>query len=55
MASIDLSSTGPDDRQWLLAKPGLHWKYGGASGMALADAWGALMNGHCRSRMPSRQ
>lgn len=38
MTSIYLPSSGPHDWQWLLAKPGLHWKHG-ASAMALADAW----------------
>jgi hypothetical protein len=38
MTSIYLPSNGPHDWQWLLAKPGLHWKHG-ASAMALADAW----------------
>src|SRR3954452_6179739 len=38
MTRIYLPSSGPHDWQWLLAKPGLHWKHG-ASAMALADAW----------------
>jgi hypothetical protein len=37
---IYIPSTGAQDWQWLLAKPGLHWKHG-ASAMALADAWDA--------------
>src|SRR5256885_2125558 len=36
MTSIYLPSSGPHDWQWLLAKPGLHWKHG-ASAMGLAD------------------
>src|SRR3954471_8644186 len=40
MTSIYLPSSGPHDWQWLLAKPGLHWKHG-ASAMALADSWEA--------------
>ena len=38
MTRIYLPTLGPHDWQWLLAKPGLHWKHG-ASAMALADAW----------------
>src|SRR4051794_17657371 len=38
MPPIYIPTTGPHDWQWLLAKPGLHWKHG-ASAMALADAW----------------
>jgi hypothetical protein len=38
MPPIYIPSSGPHDWQWLLAKPGLHWKHG-ASAMALADAW----------------
>jgi hypothetical protein len=38
MTRIYLPTSGPHDWQWLLAKPGLHWKHG-ASAMALADAW----------------
>lgn len=38
MTSIYLPSTGAHDWQWLLAKPGLHWKHG-ASAMSLAHAW----------------
>ena len=38
VTSIYLPSNGAHDWQWLLAKPGLHWKHG-ASAMALADAW----------------
>jgi hypothetical protein len=40
MTSIYVPSGGPQDWQWLLAKPGLHWKHG-YSAMALADAWEA--------------
>ena len=40
MRRIFIPTTGPHDWQWLLAKPGLHWKHG-ASAMALADAWEA--------------
>lgn len=38
MTRIYIPSQGPQDWQWLLAKPGLHWKHG-ASAKALADAW----------------
>src|SRR4051794_2754985 len=38
MPPIYIPSSGAHDWQWLLAKPGLHWKHG-ASAMALADAW----------------
>jgi hypothetical protein len=40
MTSIYVPSGGPEDWQWLLAQPGLHWKHG-YSAMALADAWEA--------------
>src|SRR4051794_9847501 len=38
MPPIYIPTTGPHDWQWLLAKPGLHWKQD-ASAMALAYAW----------------
>jgi HD domain len=38
MNQIYRRTTGSPDWQWLLARPGLHWKHG-ASAMALADAW----------------
>src|SRR4051794_40984872 len=38
MPPIYVPSTGAHDWQWLLAKPGLHWKHN-ASAMSLADAW----------------
>ena len=38
MNHIYLPTSGAHEWQWLLAKPGLHWKHG-ASAMALADAW----------------
>src|SRR4051795_9919170 len=40
MTRFYLPTIGPQDWQWLLAKPGLHWKHG-ASAMALAEAWEA--------------
>src|SRR4051795_7294583 len=40
MTRFYLPTIGPQDWQWLLAKPGLQWKHG-ASAMALADAWEA--------------
>jgi hypothetical protein len=43
MPAIYVPSSGPHDWQWLLAKPGLHWKHG-RSAMALADAWEAAAN-----------
>jgi hypothetical protein len=38
VSRVYLPTTGSHDWQWLLARPGLHWKHG-ASAMALADAW----------------
>jgi hypothetical protein len=38
MNHIYLPTTGSHEWQWLLARPGVHWKHG-ASAMALADAW----------------
>jgi hypothetical protein len=38
MNRIYLPTTGSHEWQWLLARPGLHWKHG-AWAMALADAW----------------
>lgn len=38
MSRIYVPTAGPQDWQWLLARPGTHWKHG-ASAMALADAW----------------
>ena len=38
MTSIYVPSSGPEDWQWLLAAPALHWKHG-YSAMSLADVW----------------